>query len=157
MICKKKESKDYRLSKKEKIKEMENEITKEKRETTIQQNDPDEKIRYICEELLLNEKVSCLRNKTVLDYIQDTDFELCELFERYTNYKEYMKSNEEKIYDKIGQINVNIESLIKFKRDFDDLVEKRANLILKRYFDENVDRIKNEIKDEIFNELKIKN
>jgi len=155
--CKKKESKENRAEKKEKVKEMENILVSEKRVAKIQEIDPEEKIRYLCEELLLKEKVSCLRNKSVLDYIKDTDFELCELFDRYSNYKDSMKIMEDTIFDKISQINTNIDILIKFKRDFDDLVEKRTVSTFRKYLDENLQKIKNDIKDEILFEMKNKN
>lgn len=154
--CKKKESKENRAEKKEKVKEMENTLISEKRVAKIQEIDPEEKIRYLCEELLLKEKVSCLRNKTVLDYIQDTDFELCELFDRYSNYKDSMKIMEDNIFEKINQININLNTLNKFKRDFDDLVEKRAICVFTKYIDENLVKIKNDIKDEILFEMKNK-
>jgi hypothetical protein len=145
--CKNKDVKHYRKSQKIKVQELEEGIRKDKRDEKLNEIDPDENIRYLCGEILLNEKIQCLRNRTLIEFIMSTEDELNNLFERYCNYKEYMKQIEGGIYKEINSTNDKINSLMEFKKNFDELVENRAQTLFHKYLNDNIENIAYKIKD----------
>jgi hypothetical protein len=138
--CRKKESKDFRKCQKIKVQELEENIKQEKREEKLNEIDPDENIRYLCGEMILNEKIECLRNKTLIDYVRSAEDEINELVDRFIQLKECIAKLEKNLFHKME----NLESLVKMNDSrMEILIEDKMKVLKSQILNE----IKNEIKE----------